>query len=198
MRNRIVINVDTPGGSAAAGKTKSRRWAKISAIVAGVVLVVLVVAVVGGLFALWRYQSSPTYTLALILDAAQHSDVAEFQKRFDDEEIAKNMAATISQKAAGRYGLSLNNSVQQRVDGAMPSVLPRVKQTINEEVFNAVKLFAMAPEEQSFITLLGVVQKLLTVTTEGDIAKVTGSMAGHTLELAMRRDGNRWKVIDVK
>src|SRR5215203_1886662 len=198
MRNRIVINVDTPGGSAAAGKTKSRRWAKISAIVAGVVLVVLVVAVVGGLFALWRYQSSPTYTLALILDAAQHSDVAEFQKRFDDEEIAKNMAATVSQKAAGRYGLSLNTSVQQRVDAAMPALLPRVKQAINEEVFTAMKQFAAAPEEQSFLMLIAVVQKLMTVTTEGDTAKATGSMAGHNLALTMRRDGNGWKVIDVK
>jgi hypothetical protein len=38
----------------------------------------------------------------------------------------------------------------------------------------------------------------MTVTTEGDSAKATGKMAGHNLELAMRRDADGWKVIDVK
>ncbi len=76
----------------------------------------LVAAAVGG-FLWWRnYQSTPAYTLTLMVDAAQRNDLAEFQKRIDDEEIAKNMVASVSQKAAGRYGFALNSSIQQRID----------------------------------------------------------------------------------
>lgn len=201
MRQRIVINLDGAkqgAGSARPSGGKRRRWARVLGILALLVLTVVAVAAVGG-FLWWRqYQSTPTYTLALILDAAQRDDRAEFQKRIDDDEIAKNMIASVSQKAASRYGLLPNSSVQERIDGAMPSLLPRVKQTVHDEVFQTLKQFALAPEQQSFIQIIAVVQKLLTVVTEGDTAKATGAMAGHKIELTMRRDANRWKVTGFK
>jgi hypothetical protein len=198
MRQRIVINLDGPktGGPKAAGKR--RRWPRVLAILALLVLVIVAVAGVGG-YLLWRrYQSSPTYALALMFDAAQRDDVAEFQKRIDGDEIAKNIAASVNEKAAARYGYALNNSVQKQIDSAMPSLLPRVKQGVQEEFFNAMKAFAAAPEKRSFIAILGAVRSLLTVTTEGDSAKATGTMAGHNVEMTMRRDADGWKVIDVK
>ncbi len=165
-------------------------------ILALLFLLFVVAAAVGGYFLVRRYQSSPTYALALIFDAAQRNDVAEFQKRIDDEEIAKNMTAAVSQKAASRYGGSLNSSVQQKIDSTMSSLLPRVKQTVHDEFLNAMK--AAAPEQRSFISIVGAVQSMMTVTTNGDSAKATGKMAGHDIELGMRRDADGWKVIDVK
>lgn len=202
MRQRIVINLDAPaGGTVPAGRLQGRqrsRWPRVLAILA-LLVVIMVVAVAAGGFFLWRhYQSTPTYTLALILDAAQRNDAVEFQKRIDDEAIAKNMAASVNQKAAARYGYALNSSIQQKIDSAMPSLLPRVRQTVQDEFFNAMKAFAAAPEKRSFISILGAVQSLLTITTEGDSAKATGSMAGHNIEMALRRDADGWKVIDVK
>jgi hypothetical protein len=195
MRQRIVINLDGPKTEGAKPIRKRRRWPRVLGILALVVLLVVVVAAVGG-FLWWRhYQSTPAYTLALIFDAAQRNDLAEFQKRIDDDEIAKNMAATISQKAAGRYGFSFNSSVQQRIDSAMPSLLPRVKQTIHDEVFQAMRQFAT--EQRTFISIIGAVQSL-TVSTEGDTAKATGAIAGHPVELTMRRDADRWKVTEIK
>jgi uncharacterized membrane protein len=197
MRNRIVINLNAPEGNAAqrAGKTSTRRWPKILAILLGLFVAILVAAAVGGFLWLRHYRSTPTYTLALILDAAQRNDVAEFQKRMDDEEMAKNMAASVSQKAAGRYGLSMNSAPQPRIDSLMPS---RMKQTIHDEVLQVMKQFALAPHQRPFISLVAAVQTLMTVTTEGDTAKATGTIAGHSIELTMRRAGDRWKVTEVK
>ncbi len=48
--------------------------------------------------------------VGVLVDAAQRNDAAEFQKRIDDDEIAKNMVANVSQKAAGRYGFALNSA----------------------------------------------------------------------------------------
>lgn len=200
MRQRIVINLDGPAGEATqrTRTKKRRRWPRVLGILVLVVSVFVVVAAVGG-FLLWRrYQSSPTYALALMFDAAQRNDVAEFEKRIAEEEIAKNMTAAVSQKAAARYGVALNSSIQQKIDSAMPSLLPRVKQSVHDEFLNAMQAFAASTEKRSFISIAGAVQSLMTVTTNGDSAKATGKMAGNDIELGMRRDADGWKIIDVK
>jgi hypothetical protein len=199
MRQRIVINLDepaTPGAKPVKGKR--RRWPRVLAVLALLVVIGVVAAGVGG-FLLWRYyQSTPTYTLALIVDAAQRNDVAEFQKHINDEEIAKNMTASVSQKAAARYGYALNSSIQQQIDSAMPAQLPRVKQAVNDELLKAMQAFAAGSEKRSFITILGAVRSLVTITEAGDSAKAAGTMGEHNIELTMRRDATGWKIIDVK
>ena len=202
MRQRIVINLDQPGTEATqrsrTGGNKRRRWPRVLGILALLVLLFVVVAAVGGFFLVRRYQSSPTYALALIFDAAQRNDVAAFDKRIADEEITKNITAAVSQKAAARYGGSMNSTIQQKLDSTMSSLQPRVKQTVHDEFLNAMKAFAVAPEQRSFISIVGAVQSMMTITTNGDSAKATGKMAGRDIELGMRRDADGWKVIDVK
>ena len=199
MRQRIVINLDEQATAKAKPlKGKRRRWPRVLGILALLFVIGVVGAGVAGYF-LWRhYQSTPSYTLALILDAAQSNDVAEFQKRIDEDEVAKNVAARVNQKAAARYGYALNSSIQQQIDGAMPALLPRVKQAVRDEFFNSVKAFAAAPEKRSFISILGAVRSLLTITEQGDSAEAKGTLAGNNIELTMRRDADRWKVIDIK
>ena len=202
MRQRIVINLDAPSGSApqrrqVAGAPR-RRWPRVLAILAGVVLVIIIAALVGG-FLWWRhYQSTPAYTLTLMVDAAQRNDLAEFQKRIDDEELAKNMVASVSEKVAGRYGLALSSSIQQQIDNRVPSLLPQLKQTIHDEVVKEIKTFSSSSEPRSFISLLVMVPSLVKVTTEGDIAKATAAISDRTIELTMKRDAERWKVTEFK
>jgi len=200
MRKRIVIDLDAPqGGPAARSRVGKRgRWRRILALLMFVVLVVVLAAIVGGFFG-WRYyQSTPSYTLTLLIDAAQRNDVAEFQKRSDDEEIAKNMLASVSQKAAGRYGFALNSSIQQRIDTIVPTLLPGLKQTVHDEVVKEIKEFASKSEPRPFIFLLVTVPSLMKVTTEGDTAKATAALSDRTIEMTMRRDAERWKVIEFK
>lgn len=202
-RQRIVINVDGPPSQTTVKRPrtsggKPRRWLRVLGILFGLIVVVVVVAGVGG-FLYWRhYQTTPAYTVALLIDAAQRNDAAEFEKRINDDEIAKNMVATVSQKAAGRYGLAINSSVQSQIDKVMPSLLPRLKQTIHDEVVKQIKEFAAKSEPQPFILLVVGVPRLVTVTTEGDTAKVKAPLSDRTIELTMQRDADRWKVIEFK
>jgi uncharacterized membrane protein len=202
MRQRIVINVDGPPSEVTKRVRtrggKGRRWLRVLAILAVFVLVFVVVAIAGG-FIWWRnYQSSPTYTLTLLIDAAQRNDSAEFQKRINDDEIAKNMVASVSQKAAARYGLAFNSSVQKKIDNLVPSLLPRLKQTIHDEVVQQIKEFASKSEPKPFIFLVVAVPRLITVTTEGDMAKIKAPLSDRTIELTMQRDAEFWKVTEFK
>lgn len=202
MRKRIVINLDAPEGSAPPHRKvaggKRRRWAKVLGILFGLFVVVIVGALIGGFIWWQHYQSTPTYTLTLMVDAAQRNDAVEFEKRIDSEEIAKNMVASISEKAAGRYGLALSGPIQQQINTVVPSLLPQMKQTIHDEVAKEIKEFASASEPRSFIFLLVTVPSLVKVTTEGDIARATAAISDRQIELTMKRDAERWKVTEFK
>lgn len=202
MRQRIVINVDGPAtGTAQRPRTsgrKPRRWLRVLGILFVLMILIFVVSAVLG-FLWWRhYQTTPAYTLALLVYAAQHNDTAEIEKRINDDEIAKNLGASVGQKAAARYGLALNSSVQSQIDKLVPSQMPRLKQTIHDEVVKQINEFAAKSEPQPFFVLVFGVPRLVTVTTEGDTAKVKAPVNDRTIELTMQRDADRWKITDFK
>ena len=198
MRQKIVINLEGPGTEGARPAGKRRRWPRVLGVLALLVLIVVVVAAVGG-FLWWRnYQSKPVYSVILLVDAAARNDQAEFQKHINEDEITKNMTTIVSQKAAARYGYALNSSIQQQIDERVPSILPRLKDTIRNEIKAVIAFNALAPEGRSFIWVLLNVPSLLTVNTEGDTAKVTMPRGKLMSELTMQRYSDGWKMTDFK
>jgi hypothetical protein len=194
VAKRIVINVEP--GSKPPVRRKSRRWLRILALLAIIVCVVLGLAAVGGFFWWRHYQSTPAYSLTLLIDAAQRDDAEQLAQRIDDNELANNMVAAVSKKASARYGLAMSAATQQKIDEAMPALLPRLKQTIHDEVAKEIKNFVSVspPNPKPFIILLVSVPSLLKITTEGDVAKAASNMTHSSLEITLRRDADRWKV----
>lgn len=200
-RQRIVIDLDAPPGSpgrAVGGGKKRKRWPRFLAVFFLFIIAIVVVVGIAGFF-LWRhYQSTPSYALALMLDAAQRGDMVEFEKRIDDEQIAKNMAASVTQKAAARYGLALSNPVKQQIETTMPPLLQELRPAIRSEVAKEIQAFASKSKQQPFIFLVIAVPSLMTVTTEGDSAKASALVNDRSFELALRRGADGWKVTDFK
>ena len=206
-RKRIVIDLDAPAGSPAgnfAGRTpaqrgkKSRRWPKVLGVLLVLLLLGIGVAAIAGYFVWRHYQSTPSYALALMIDAAQRGDAVEFQKRLDNDEIAKNMVAAVSEKAAARYGLALSTTVKQQIDSTMPSVLQEIKPAIHDEVAKEIQSFASKTKPQPFILLLMAVPSLMTITNDGDTARATALVNDRRFEIVMKRGGDGWKVTDFK
>jgi hypothetical protein len=147
----------------------------------------------------WRnYQTSPAYSVALIVDAAQRNDIPALESRLDDEAIAKNIVATVREKAGSRYGVSLSESLQRRIDDTLPVVLPQLKQTIHSELAKEIKEFSSRAESKPFVVVALAISSFVTITTEGDNARVVAPLPNRIIEATMRRDGDRWKVIDLK
>jgi hypothetical protein len=200
IRKRIVINLDSqdPRGQAYNTKRQRRRWPKVLAVL--LLLIVLGIAglAIGG-FLWWRnFQTTPEYSLALIVDAAQKNDMAAVQNQIDDEAIAKNLITEVSQKASSRYGLAMNAGLQQQIDTKVPTLLPRLKDTIQSEVAKEIKEFASKSEPKPFILVALALPRLVTITREGDNAKVTAPLPDRSVELGMTRAGDSWKVTGFK
>jgi hypothetical protein len=191
---RIVVNLE-PGTAPAARRPKRRRWLRILARLALLVVAIVVVIAVVGFFSWRRFQTSPEYSLTLLVDAAFRNDTAELAKRLDDDEIAKNMFTTVNQKVIDHYGGSINASTQQQIDKLMPSLLPGLKQTIHDEVVKEIRALETTSDPKPFPVLLVLVPRLVKVTTDGDLAKGSSVATTTNFELTMRRDGDRWKVV---
>ena len=204
-RKRIVINLDAPpdGSPATAGRpfsgpVRKRRWPKVLGVLFTLFLIAIVGVAVGGFF-LWRYyQSTPSYALAVMIDAAQRGDTAEVEKRLDDDELSKNMVGAVSEKAAARYGIALSDKVKQQIDAMMPSLLQQVKPAIHAEVSKQIKEFASQSERKPFILLVVAVSSLMSIKTEGDTANASASLNNRRFELTMKRGADGWKVTDYK
>jgi hypothetical protein len=160
---RIVVNLEQ---SPTPARQKPRRWARILALVAVFILVVIVLAVVG-LFFWWRsYQQSPGYSLALLVQAVQRGDSQEVATLMDDDEIVKNMVGRVSQKVSDRYGLALTTNVKQQMDQMVSTSAPRLKQTIHDEVITELKELGgdASPKPLSVILMMIRSRSLLKAT----------------------------------
>jgi hypothetical protein len=188
---RIVVNIE-PGQAPA--RRKSRRWARILALVALFIAGVIILAAAGGYFWWRNYQSTPVYSLALLMDAAQRGETDEMAPLLDREEIVRNMMTKVSQKAVNRYGGLVSTTAQQKIEQAVTS-LPNLNQTIGVAVESEMQSLAGDQSEPFFRRLLTMPSKV-TITTEGDLAKASTNVNGRVIELTMRRDAKRWKVTD--
>jgi hypothetical protein len=199
-RNRIVINLDQSPGArpqspgAKGLKRKTRRWPKIVALLAGLVIAIVVLAAAGGYFWWRHYQTTPAYSLALILDAALRNDMAAFDKHMNDDEIGRNMVTNFKQRAESRYGGALTVTMQQQIDNLLPLFLPRLKQAAHLELAKQIKEFSTKVGAKPFIVVALTVPSLVKITTEAETAKVAATISDRPFELTMRRDGDRWKV----
>ena len=195
MANRIVVNFE-PGKGPAARQPKRRRWLRILGVLAVVFVAVIAVVAIAGFFSWRRFQASPEYSLALLVDAAQRNDQEQLAKLIDDEALSKNMIASVNQKVVERYG-TINATTQQQIDKLMPTLLPQVKQTIHNEVAKEIASFAGKAEDVPFIYLLLTMSSMVKITTEGDTAKVAPSRSDRQFDLTMHRESDRWKVVGV-
>jgi len=198
-KSRIVIDVDRVRAEAQAKKRRGFGRARRVLGVTGLVVVgVLLVLLVGSYMWYQSFKQSPPYSLALLLDAAQHDDVQAVETLIDADQIAQGFVPQVIDNLAGT-GSQLPPQARASLTATLPALLPRVRETMRDEIARAMK--GLSQNDSSnlpfFAKALGV-RQMATVVERGDAATVTVKAGERPVELSMRRDGERWKLVTVK
>lgn len=200
-KSRIVIDVEQ-----ARSERRRRhlgrfpRARKILSIGGLLILLLLVAGALGGYFWWKSYQKSPSYSLALLIDAAQRDDMRAVEELIDSDRVAEGFVPQVTDKLIEGVGAGQIEPIRKRIESAMPQLLPRVRETMREEIAKGIKNFAtQTGGEMPFFALALSIPRIAEVKEEGDTATVGLNAGNRPLELTMQRAGeSRWKVVRVK
>jgi len=196
-RKRLVISFEQPHAKEPV-RRRGRRWPKIVAALGIIVVVVAVLAAAGG-FLWWRhYQTTPAYSLALLVDAVQRNDVTVVNEIVDIDKIVDGLAAEVTEKSVSRYGGTLGARQRSRVEALVPGLLPGVKQSVRDSLVKQLQEISKESEPKPFIVLAIGLPYLVKITTDGDTAKAVAPVRDREIELTLQRNGERWKVEALK
>src|SRR5216683_672101 len=195
-RNRIIINwaeqVVPFRGRAGSQRSGIGRLLLIIAFV----LLVLVGGVVAAGYFWWRhYQNSPTYTLAVLADASQRKDTATVDSILDTEKITDDFVAQVRQRTAGSV---LNSLWSAQVDSALPSVTPRLKETVHDEIVKEIPRLTEPAAGKPFILVALVIGRFADIKQENNIAHAQVNISDEQLRLTMQSAGDRWRITAVQ
>jgi hypothetical protein len=194
-RNRIVIDLNDKSAQRST-KTGRKGWSRALALIALVLAAFAILAAAGVFFWWQRYRTTPAYSLALIIDAAQRNDTATFDEMVETDKIVSNLTNQVTEKAAGRYGLALSPLAQQSIQSLVPNVLPLVKETVRDEVIKTVNDLSARFGQKPFFAVALTLPYVVKITDEGDNARVT--LPDQPIELTLAKIQDRWHIVEVR
>lgn len=177
---------------------KRGKAAKIFGVLAIGLIAVLLVGAVGG-YLYWRsYQTTPQYSLALLVDAARRDDQKAVDELIDTDEVVDDFMPQITGKAVELYGRSLPPQTLAKVEQFAAPFLPAVKDRARAELPRVIRektdKFAQVP----FAAIVLGADRYLDIAQTGETALVKSKIADRPLEVKMKRNGDKWKIIGVK
>ena len=197
-RSRIVIDVARAQGEARKKGWRAGRAGRLLSVTALIIIGVVLVLLVST-YAWWRsFEKSPAYSLALLVDAAQRDDTQAVESLIDADQIAQGFVPQVIDKLAGA-GSQLTPQARAQLNTALPQLLPRVRETMRDEVARGLKGLRGGDTSSTpfFVKALGV-RGLTDVKEQGDTAAVAVKSESRALDLTMKREGERWRVVTVK
>lgn len=174
-------------------KAHKLRW--LALILGGLLLIVFA----AGFFWWQHYKTTPAYSLALVVDAAQRNDGAAFDRIVDMEKVVDNLLLQVAQTASGGLASDIATPLRTQLQSLAPGVMASVKQTIKEEIRKRInELAGSSGARPFFLTALAIPFKA-NISESNETAKALINTGGHQVELSMERsDGSHWRVISLR
>ena len=207
-QSRIVINVDDGAkkkGARVGGRgffSRIGRGGRTLSVGGLVLLALLLVALVGGLVWWQGHKRGPSYSLALLVDAARRDDAQTVDQLLDHDRVAQSLAPqVIDQALATVGGMGSLPAPRRQIEAALPNLLAGMREQVRAEMMNGIKEAASRGRAGSvpFFVLALLPRLMGSVSEEGDAATVSIDKGeNRTTELSMKREGDRWRVVGVK
>lgn len=207
---RIVVNLEQPAPQSAPAalnqtetpKTKRSGCANALLIAGGFLVLALIAAGIGGYWWWSNLQKAPTYSLALLIDAARRDDQKTVEQFLDTNAVVDNFVPQIEAKAKERYARGLPPEVVRRAElligQYLPPVLPTIKEQARQEIPRQIKDKAANVPNAPVWSVAFALNRIAEVTQTGDTATVKSNYQNRPLEVTMQRNGDKWKVVGVR
>ena len=159
----------------------------------------LLIALAGAFFWWQHYKTTPAYSLALLVDAAQRNDDAAFDRLIDMEKVVDNFMPQVLQTTAGGVASDVANSLRTQIQSLAPGVMATVKETLKKEIRKRInELAGSSGARPFFLTALAIPFKA-KISESDETAKALINSGDHQVELSMERiDGSYWRVTSLR
>jgi hypothetical protein len=169
------------------------RW--VSLILAGL----LIIGAAAGVLWWQHYKTTPAYSLALVVDAAQRNDGAAFDRLIDMEKVVDNLMPQVAQTATGGLASDFAGGLRTQLQSLAPGVMASVKQTIKEEVRKRINELAGSSGTQLFFLTALAMPFKANINERNGTAKAVINSGHDQVELSMERiDGSHWRIISLR
>ena len=166
--------------------------------VAGVLLLLIGAGVLGGYFYWKSFESTPQYSLAVLVDAARRGDQAGVDNIVAVDSIVDEFLPQITDKAVELYGRGLSPQTIARVQRVATPVMPALKQRARVQLPNLIRKKTQRFESVPFAAMVVGAEQYLDIKQEGDTALVRSRLPEHSFEVRMQRNGTGWKIIGIR
>ena len=195
-RNRIVINFDNrdPASAGRAARQRSSRSGvgRVLLVIA-VLLILIVCGIVGGGYFWWRhYQSSPAYSLALLVDATQRDDRQAVDNILDRDKIATDFVSQI------RARVPASAIWASQIDLTKMSSSAKVKETLHDQLVKELQRLTDVAAGKPFVLIALAVPRLADIKQEDNVAHAMVNLKDEQIQLTMMQNGDRWRVTAVQ
>ena len=203
-RFTVDLNESSPGTKAHspiaeyAAVNERRRWKKALKIVGGVVLLVLIGGSIAGYFYWQNLKKTPQYSLALLVEAARRNDQGTIDQVINTDAVVDDFLPQITGKAVELYGRGLPPETVSRLTVIAQPVMPAVKERAREALPALIRDKTSKFQNIPFWAMAVGAERYLEIRTEGDIAYIKSKIPDRPLEVTMRRNGDKWKIVGVK
>lgn len=165
-----------------------RRWLLLvpgAFVVVGLVVLVL----------WWQYfKTTPAYALALLIDAAQQNDRAEFDQVVDLDRVIDNFIAQGAQESAVGLTTATVMSVRTQLQSLAPEPVAVIKEGVRQELLNRVKELAGPAGARPFVLMALALPFLTEIKQSGESAQVRIKSDDETELIMERRSGRSWTI----
>ena len=192
----FALLTDTSGHAPENGDVKFGR-SRFTLIIAAFVILLLS-ALVGGYFYWYSYRDTPQYSLALLISAARSDDEATVNSLVNVDTVVDDFVPQITQKAVEMYGRGLTERQILGLNKIARPILPAVKNRVREQLPRKIREKMERFQNVPFAAMVIGADRYLTITTTGDSAKVMSNLEGHSFEVQMKRDGDKWVVTGIR
>ena len=174
------------------------KFKKIIGIFAIVLAVFLLVGTVVGYFYWQNVKFQPSYSLALLVDAAKRNDQKMIDQLIDTDAVIDDFIPQVTEKAVELYGRGSSPIDILKIQQQAAPYLPAVKEAAREQVPALIREKTKPFEGFPVWAIAIGAGQYLDIRVEGDKAYVKSTMPDKPLDLTLRRRGDLWQIIGVK